>query len=223
LSAAPATNTVTPELVLRAAAKDPEAVRTLVRAIGPVIHGRVAKALVRRGGRGRDLTQEIEDLTQEVFLALFENDAKALRAWAPERGPLGGFVALIADHHVFSVFRSGKRRPWSDDVDPLLEPDAHASEGKSPEVRVASRQALDGVLARLRAELSPRGFDIFVRLYVEEQAIEVVSRELTMTVDALYAWRSRLAKHVRGLAAELDRSPMSDRAPILRTSASGGP
>lgn len=211
---------MTPELVARAIAREPAAVRALVAAVGPVIHGRVAKALwKRRGARaaGRDVSQEIEDLTQEVFVALFDDDAKALRAWDPDRGPLGGFVALLADHHVYSVFRSGKRRPWSDEVDVLPDPDAQAPEGKSPEARVASRQALDALLARLRAELSPKGFDLFVRLYVEEQPVEVVSRELGMTADALYAWRSRLGKLVRGYAAELEAERVSGSDAPMRT------
>lgn len=207
------------QLIERAIARDPDAVRALVRAVGPVIHGRVAKALVRRGGRtqGRDLSHEIEDLTQEIFLTLFADDGKALRAWDPARGPLGGFVALIADHHVFSVFRSAKRRPWSDDLDVLAEPDAQAPEAHSPELRVASRQALDALLARLRAELSPKGFDVFVRLYVDQMSVEVVSRDLDMTADALYAWRSRLAKLVRRLAAELDAPAVSDSRSAMRT------
>ncbi len=33
---------------------------------------------------------------------------------------------------------------------------------------------------------------------------------LAMTADALYAWRSRLSKLVKRLAAELDETPVSD-------------
>jgi len=208
-------------LVARAVARDAEAVRALVKCVGPVVHGRVAKALMRRRGpRGqrRDIAQEVEDLSQEVFLALFDDDARALRAWNPERGPLGGFVALIADHQVFSIFRSGRRRPWSDDIDVLAEPDATEAEANSPETRVASKQALDTLLDRLRAELSPRGFDLFMRLYVEEQAVETVSAELGMTADAIYAWRSRLSKVVRGMAAEMNGEEMSEIEGKARTS-----
>lgn len=199
----------TVELVARAVARDPEAVRTLVATVGPVVHGRVAKALLRRRStreQRRDIAQEVEDLAQEVFLALFDDDAKALRAWRPERGPLGAFVALIADHQVFSIFRSGRRRPWSDDVDVLAEPEAVTEAAHGPETRVASKEALDALLDRMRADLSPKGFDLFTRLYVDEQPVEVVCKALEMTPDAVYAWRSRLAKAVRGFAAELGRS-----------------
>ena len=208
-------------LVGRAIAREPEAVRALVRALGPVVQGRVAKGLFRRRGgssQGRDVAQEVEDLSQEIFLSLFENDARALRAWDPARGPLGGLVALIADHHVQSVFRSGKRRPWSADLDVLPEPDAAEAESRSPEAKVASAEALEVLLDRLRAELSPKGFDVFVRLYVEEQSIEAVAADLAMTADALYAWRSRLSKLAKRLARELDGAPVSDSAAERRIS-----
>jgi DNA-directed RNA polymerase specialized sigma24 family protein len=200
------------KLVARAVAKQPDAVRLLVRMLGPIVHGRIAKALFRRrgAGQGRNVAQEVEDLSQGVFLALFEEDARALRAWDPARSPLGAFVCLLADHHVHSVFRSGKRRPWSDDLDVLPEPDARAEDIHGPEARFASAEAIEVLLSRLRAELSPKGFDVFARLYVEEQSVETVANELGMTPDALYAWRSRLSRLVRRLASEVDAPLVSD-------------
>jgi RNA polymerase sigma-70 factor (ECF subfamily) len=220
-----AVNDPNADLVARAIARDPEAVRALVKSVGPVVHGRVAKALMRRrGARGqrRDIAQEIEDLAQEVFLALFDDDARALRAWDPQRGPLGGFVALLTDHQVFSIFRSGRRRPWSDDLDVVAEPDAPASDRNNPERRVASKQALDALLDRLRAELTPKGFDLFTRLYVEEQAVETVCADLGMTADAIYAWRSRLAKVVRTMASTMNSEEMSEATAPVRTSSVAG-
>lgn len=207
------------ELVARAIAKDPAAIRAFVGLVGPVVHGRVAKALARRRGREtkRDVNQEIDDLVQEVFLALFDDDAKTLRAWDPKRSPLGAFVALVADHQVFSIFRSGRRRPWSDDLDVVAEPEPEANEAGSPELRVASREMLDALLDRLRAELTPKGFDVFVRLYVDEQTVEKASADLGMTADAIYAWRARLSRLVRQIASELDRE-MSESAPAGSTS-----
>lgn len=178
--------------------------RALVAAVGPVIHGRVLKGLARRRGgpqAGRSIEAEAEDITQEVLLALFDDDGRALRAWDPARAPLGGFVALIADHQVFSIFRSGKRRPWSDDLVALEEPDELVTGGVSPERAASSAEELDALLDALRAELTPKGFDLFLRLYVHEQPTEEIARDLGMTADAIYAWKSRLGKHVRAIAA----------------------
>jgi len=211
---------MTPALVERAIRREPDAVHELVRSIGPVIYGRVSKALLRRA-HGRNVAQEVDDLVQEVFVVLFDHDAKALRTWDPERGPLGGFVALLTDHHVFSAFRSSKRRPFSHDVDSLDELDAHESreaEAKSPEARVASQETLDTLLERLRTELSPKGFEIFVRLYVHDQAIDVAARELGMTVDALYVWRTRLSKLVKNLASEIEEAEREDSRRVSEVS-----
>jgi DNA-directed RNA polymerase specialized sigma24 family protein len=200
------------EIVRRAILREPDAVHTLVRAIGPVIHGRVVKALVKRA-HGRDVFQDVEDMVQEIFVRLFENDAKALRAWDPARGPLGGFVALLCDHHVFSVFRSGKRRPWSEQVGTFEdEEELPVCEAPTPESRALSQQTLDVLIDRLRAELSPKGFEVFVRLYVQDQAVDVAARELGMTVDALYVWRTRLTRIVRSIAADLDAADQTDPA-----------
>src|SRR5439155_14795288 len=60
----------------------------LVRAIAPIVQVRVYRALSIRGGaaRGRTIRQEVEDLTQDALVALFENDARVLHGWDQARG-----------------------------------------------------------------------------------------------------------------------------------------
>jgi len=49
-----------------------------------------------RSAAGRDVRQEVADLIQEVFMALFADDARVLRSWQPERGlSLDNFVGLV--------------------------------------------------------------------------------------------------------------------------------
>src|SRR5438552_55967 len=88
----------TRELIERALGEDPRARRALVDALVPVVQRRVAVELFRRRGlaRGRNLRQEVEDMTQQVFVSLLEGDARALRSWSPGRGlGLTEFVELI--------------------------------------------------------------------------------------------------------------------------------
>ena len=212
-----------PAVVARAIDRDPEAVRALIDAVSPVIEGRVARALHRRsGGRGRNVAQEVEDLTQEVFAAQFADDARALRAWREDRGPLGAFCALVADHQVYSIFRSGKRRPWSEDLVVTDVIEATEPEERSPEARVASREAFATLWDRLRAALTPKGLDLFQRLFVEEESVEAVCQATGLSTDAVYAWRSRLAKVARKLASELDPEGMSNPDAPRRTSSVEG-
>ncbi len=195
-------------VVQRAIARQPDAVRALIRALTPVVQIRVARALQRSHTvrtQGRSPAQDVEDMTQEVLLALFDDDARALRAWDPSRGAsLVSFVGLVAEHQVASILRSGKRRPWrhEDTGDEVLE--FVPAERPTTEKRLASRELYTKIIERLRAELSPRGLELFYALLVDEEPVDAICTRLAMSADAVYAWRSRLAKFVRGIAAEIE-------------------
>lgn len=211
-------------LVERAILREPDAVRSLVAELSPIIQLRVARALGRSPmirGQSRSAAQEVEDLTQEVFLAIFDHDARVLRSWEPERGAsLGTFIGMVAEHQVASILRSGRRAPYRHDHE-LGDVDFERlpSTSTAPDARVASRELGTRLLESLRVELSPRGFDLFERLLVEQQPVETVCQETGMTADAVYAWRSRLGKLVRKLAAELEG--MSEPRTEERTAPSG--
>ncbi len=201
---------VTPAVLDAALRGDKRALRAFVAATAPVIEARVRRGLARdRGAReGRDVRQEVSDMTQDVFAALFAHDGRTLRAWEPGRGlSLRNFVGLVAERRVASLLRSGRTNPWRhvpeelDQLEGAIEPDPGA------EPRLASREALELVLDGLRASLSPRGLVLFQRLYVDEEPIAEVAASMGMTVDAIYMWRSRAAKIVRGLALETSREP----------------
>ncbi len=197
-----------PEALASFFAREPAAVRDLIAQLAPVIHVRVGRALMRRASaraQRRDPGEEVRDLTQEVFAYLFAEDAKVLRAWRPSRGmSLANFVGMVAEHQVADIFRSGRKRPWSDALDSEAELDSFAAKGAGPEGNVASREYYTLLLDRVRAELTPRGYTIFQMLFVEELPVDDVVAATGMTPDAVYAWRSRLPKIVRKIAAELD-------------------
>ncbi len=195
------------ELVRRALTGDPVALRELVALLTPVIQGRVARTLLARRYRlagGRDVRQEVEDLSQDVFLALFSRDGYVLRTWQAKRGlSLENFVGLIAERQVLSFLRSGRRNPWKED--PLLasdelEPEAPES---GPEAIASSREHLALLLDRLREELSPLGWRLFELLFVREMSQSEVEAATGLSADAVYAWRSRLRRLAQKLLAEL--------------------
>jgi DNA-directed RNA polymerase specialized sigma24 family protein len=186
-----------------ALAGDPAAVHWLVAHLSPVIQARVARALLRRAAGGRSTRQEVEDMTQEVFVALFENDGKVLRSWEPERGmSLANFTGLVAERQVAAILRSGRRSPWTEDPTLSDELDRPGDDVPGPEDLVASQELLAVLLDGVRAALSPKGLDLFERLYLREESVEAVCAATGMSPDAVYAWRSRLGKLVRTLAAE---------------------
>lgn len=187
----------------------PDAVRALVGTLTPVVQARVARVLLRRQGasRGRDVRQEVEDLSQEVFVALFAREAKVLRSWDPARGmSLRNFVGLVAEREVASILQSGRRSPWKEDPTLSDELDRRAGASADHAARVESKEIFLVVLERVRARLSPKGMDLFERLLVRQEDVKAVCEATGMSADAVYAWRSRLGKLVREIAGEIAAS-----------------
>lgn len=197
-------------LMHRALAGDQTALTRLVAGLTPVVQARVARTLLCRRSRlggGRDVRQEVEDLTQDVFLSLFSRDARILRAWDSERGlSLENFVGLVAERQVVSFLRSGKRNPWKEDPSPTEDLDA-PSPDSDPEEVAASREQLSLLLDRLREKLSPLGHQIFLLLFVQERSIPETMAASGLSADAVYAWRSRLRRLAQQLLAEMSGKP----------------
>jgi RNA polymerase sigma factor (sigma-70 family) len=197
-------------------AGDPSAVRTLIEAMAPVVHARVVRALHRRhDARGRDLAQDVADFTQDVFVALFSEDGKALRSWDPQRGlSFQNFVGLLAQRRVASLLRVRKRNPWSDqtvrDSEPALLPALHE---EPIEAGAASRELLGQLLTHLESTLSTRGLDLFQRLYVDEQTVAEVCKQTGLSSNAVHQWRRRLGLLARDALEKLRHQRDSDAGP----------
>jgi RNA polymerase sigma-70 factor (ECF subfamily) len=210
-------------LVARALARDAAAVRALVDALTPVVQARAARVLGKRAGgtTGRSARQELEDMAQEVFVALFANDARALRGWDRARGlSLANYVGLIAEHQVASILRSGRRSPWTDEPTAVDTLSGTIDDASLPEAHVASREAFEAILQRLRAALTPRGLELFYALFVDGASVESVCQTTAMSEDAVYAAKSRILKVLRKVAAEIDAD--RDSAPTAAAEAARG-
>ncbi len=194
------------DILGRALAGDQAALCELVDLLTPVIQKRVARALLnwRHGASsGREVRQEVEDFTQEVFLALFEDDAHVLRTWRPDGGlSLLNFVGLVAERCAQGILRSGKRNPWRDDPT-LIEDLDRADESCDPEIIAASREMLRLVRDRMKEELTPYGWQMFDLLFLRELSPEEVARKTGKSLDAVYQWQSRLRQLARRIRDEL--------------------
>jgi RNA polymerase sigma-70 factor (ECF subfamily) len=192
--------------VARAIRGDLEAVSELVEALAPIIRDRVVRTLLVRAKarRGRDVHQEAEDLTQEIWLALFTDRGRALRAWDPEKGlSLEGFVGLVAERQIASILRSGRRSPWTED--PVAPEDLPVSldPGASPEVRVENREMCVAVLDRLKVRLTVMGLRLFYLLFVEEKSNEDICRETGLKPGAVHTWKSRIIRMAHEAARDV--------------------
>jgi DNA-directed RNA polymerase specialized sigma24 family protein len=209
------------ESLLTAALRgDPSAIRAMVAAFTPVIQARAARALVRRGGAAqRDPRQELGDLTQDVLLLLFRDDARTLRGWQASRGlSLLNYIGLVAEREVGHIARSGKRSPWALEPAEGAELEGAASHTSGPESDVGSRQLFDRLHARLAEELNPRAMDLYRMLVLDDASIVDVSETTGLSADAVYAWRSRLLKRARQLLLEIQGSSPPEFPPTRATS-----
>ncbi|HEY0511311.1 MAG TPA: hypothetical protein VGH73_05375 [Thermoanaerobaculia bacterium] len=201
----------------RALAGEPAAKSRLVAVLTPVVQARVARTLLARQTRlagGRVVRQEVEDLSQDVFLALFSRDGRVLRDWEAERGlSLENFVGLVAERQVLSFLRSGRRNPWKEDSAFAAEDFEPEVPDSDPEKTAASREHLALLLDRLREELSPLGWWLFELLFVQDLSQAEVEAVSGLSADAVYAWRSRLRRLARKLRAEMS----GNAAPARKT------
>jgi RNA polymerase sigma-70 factor (ECF subfamily) len=199
----------------RALDGDAQAARALVRELSPVVRSRVVRGLWRKGRVAeRDPRLEIDDLAQEVFAELFAERGRVLRSWQASRGlSLENFVGLVAERHVASILRTGKRSPWTEDPTEEQALAEAAGPSMADEVLVLSRDLICAILERLREELSPRGLHLFDLLVVQERPIEELVSMTGLNAPALYAWRSRLLRRARALATTLQAIRCGTRQP----------
>lgn len=205
----------------RALSNDPETLDRFVNEALPVIQSRVMKVLVCRRGYafGRDIRQEVDDLVQEVFLYIFNDQGKVLLSWESDKGlSLKNFIGLVAERKARAILTIDKRSPWAERPIESEQYNAYsastsigsptagsASEARDfgPEELTASTELLRVLFDRLEQELSPLGMRLFRLLYVENNSLAEVCATMQMTKDAVYAWRSRLLRQARELLKDL--------------------
>jgi DNA-directed RNA polymerase specialized sigma24 family protein len=195
----------TSQALIRAALDgEADALRRLVDTLMPVVQSRAARALSRYRPRSRDGRQDVEDLVQEIFAGLFEQEGRVLRSWEPARGlSLRNFVGLVAQRAAHGMLRSGRRTPWPDDPTDPHDLEALDEVSEDPMPRITSRAELEHLLERLTEELSPRGLALFHRLCIQQEDVRAVALSTGMTEAAVYAFRKRLERTARDIAAEL--------------------
>lgn len=180
---------------------DARAIEDLVSLLVPVILKRVARAVMKRWQlRKRDTRQEVQDLTQDVFVALRASDGALLRKWDPSLGrSLQNYVGWSAEQLVAARMR---RQSWSQES--LAEdPDHEPARGPAmPEQdQMLTRDLLVRLHAWLRQNLSARGLEMFDRLFVREESVDQICEQMGLKPDDVYQWRHQLRSTAkRGLA-----------------------
>ena len=196
-----------PALIERALdRRDRAATRVVLRVLTPIVQGRVARVLLRwrSAARGRDVRQEVEDLTQAVFEQLLADDGRRLRAWTPERGSPSAFFGLVTERLVANVLNSRRKSPWTEDPS---EPEVLETPGPveipDAERLTSSRQLLRAVGVRLRVSLNERDQRLFDLMMVQQLEDDDIRAAMDLSRDALYQARRRLKARLKAVAEEI--------------------
>lgn len=159
------------------------------------------------------MRQEVADLTQDVLRALFASGGKTLRAWDPARGDLPKFIRWVADRELITILRVARKNPWTEEPVEGSEMEAVPAVDDDPEAITESRETLRVIVERIRGTTSDLGRAVFDALVLDGRTPEDVGTLMGMSLDAVYAWRTRLGRLARQIRAELlsETPPRPDR------------
>jgi len=200
LTDAPTTNA---SLVLRLRNRDDEAAWCeFVQIYEPLIYG-----LIRHKGFQH---ADAAELTQDVLLAIVSNVGR----WQPGRewGSFRGWLFTITRRLMINFLACPARRFTGSGrtsvLQRLLAQPARA-EGESHVFDLELKRRLFAWAAdRVKERVEPATWEAFWQTAVEDRPVEVIARELGLSVGAIYVARSRVMRQLR-IAVE-QQSKMSD-------------
>lgn len=192
----------TTELLRSCIDGDPDARRRLVEQYSGIVSFGVSVIFQQFGRPYR--REEIEDLCQDVFLSLFENDARKLRQYKGRNGcSLASWLRVVANRATIDRLRREGRTISLDDPESaegsrVRETQPDHRPGPEPRVEAAERAAK----VREMVKQLPTKDQLFVQLfYFQGLPIEEVARTIGITTNAAYVRKMRLHEKLRKIAA----------------------
>jgi DNA-directed RNA polymerase specialized sigma24 family protein len=158
----------------------------MVACLMPVVRMRAARARARGALR----EQTVDDLVQEIWLALLANDSRRLRAWDESRGvPRERFVAVLADRALAALIaRTRARRRASTLVTLDSCPESALARNDTPERELIVRETL-----RLVARQLPlRGQAVLLEFWGGQRDAQAIASALGVARQVVYNWQHRI-------------------------------
>ena len=167
----------------------------LMQRLIPVIRARCLTYLRQRAA-GRVGVADVDDLAQEIWLTVFKDDGRILRAYDPDRGAsLEGYVGLIARRELWRMKRAAEQVRRGGDQRTLPIDDARdAAAGVDPEQHVSSKELMARLEDHLTETLPPRGQAIMRALYTDGLEVSVIASMLGVSRQVVYNWQHRIRK-----------------------------
>jgi len=168
--------------------------------VEPVIRARARAFAARRIAR-RIGVDDAEDLTQRVWLELWREDGRLLRAYDPQRGMnLAGYVGLITQRELWRAAEQQAAQKRSREHEESFgneEPQSLDAASNCPESILGTQELLRGVDEYVRSRLSPRAQLAYTLLYAEGLEVREVVGRLEVDPQTVYNWQHEIRRLAR--------------------------
>ena len=170
------------KLLFRCLRGDADARNEFVDACAPIIYGAVRRLL--HGRPTDDPSVGPEDITQDIFVRLFRDDARLLRTYDPARASLATWLTLVSRSTALDVLR--KKKPDTVSLGPGISPPA-----ATPYI------ALDPGVVIPHNLLSPRQKVVLTLLYDHCMQVREVARLLGIEEQTVRSLRHKALEKLR--------------------------
>ncbi|MEZ6137794.1 MAG: sigma-70 family RNA polymerase sigma factor [Pirellulaceae bacterium] len=164
------------QLAVRLASGCEQAWQQFVQRYAGLVRSRVARVAATCGSVAD--ASLVDDMVAEVFSALLQNDAAALRAYSG-RSSLGTYVSVIAAR---VTIRKAMGRPVHQTISDAVS--EQASDQSLPETEAIDREQIVR-LRELIAELPKKQREIVSLFHLEGQSYEQISRQLKIPMGSI--------------------------------------
>lgn len=197
--------TITPSIILRALEHDTEALDLLVEAIDQAMRPAIGIVLrQRRVSQLLDAKREMDELLQEVFLKLWEDDGQRLRAWLPARASFATYVGTIAANHAKDRYNR-RQEQLSATADNVLEP---PPDSEDPQERAANLDYHKKIFKFMKAEQKnakqKKMFHLMIELGLN---VNEICLRTGMTHSAVYKWPAIFSKQAKEIRKKISSTP----------------
>lgn len=150
-------------------------------------YGSFVKSIV--GKRLYRFPQYIEECMNDIFFQVWNN----IRYYDCMKNSFENWLAGVARFRSIDYLRKHRRELELQDID------AVTIAGKEDTFQDAAETEISEELEQMLSCLNPRDQEIFRRLYIEEQTVDQVSRDMKMKDSAVYNRISRGKRKIRNL------------------------
>ena len=189
------------ELIDQVVDSDPEAADLFV-----LRFSRFVWAILVRSFRLKDA--EAQEIYQDVFLRLWEDDYRRLRLWSGQ-GDFVSYLGPIVRHLALDMLRAqGRRRPLEGQEEEQEEEPRTTEPDPEELVAVRERRAL---LERAVEGLAGRNRELYRLRFERERSYKEIAEALGLTVNHVGVALKRLEKRLGRLVKDLDRAAVREK------------